>query len=173
METLAACALVIASSAACLTANPAMHQRATGEALVVDSRGYLRQGRAAVDEQDFYEIAGDAAAVQAVRGRRAKIFAAELATQLGVGYGGVAGAVVGGGALAGGIVWTVIDGPIGLIGLIPGALLLTASIVAIPLGFAYAADIGDEMYDPVLPGARAEAAARRYNQRLGRRGRPP
>lgn len=82
------------------------------------------------------------------------------------GAGGIGGIVVGGGALAGGIVWTVDQGPIGLLLLIPGALLLTGSIVAVPVGYAMAASAADELTgEYVLPPERAKAAAKRHNNR--------
>jgi hypothetical protein len=62
-----------------------------------------------------------------------------------VGAGSIAAIVVAGGLLAGGIVWTTTSGPIGLIAVIPGAVLLMASIVAVPLAFVAARDAGAQM----------------------------
>jgi hypothetical protein len=59
--------LVLASG--CLALNPARHVRSTGEALYADTRGY-RQGDEQIDEQDFYELAGDRDAVRRIRARR-------------------------------------------------------------------------------------------------------
>ncbi|HEY4224049.1 MAG TPA: hypothetical protein VGO62_21990 [Myxococcota bacterium] len=160
-----------ASAAGCLTTNPAGLSRTTGEALSVDSHTdppRLRQGSSAIDEQDFYEIAGDAASVQMIRAHRQAIVWKQAGAQLG-GYAGIGGIVVGGGALAGGIVWTVQDGPIGLVALLPGALIVTGSIIAIPVGFASAADYADMESEPLLPSGRALAAAKRYNKTLDRR----
>ncbi|HTJ41524.1 MAG TPA: hypothetical protein VL463_05485 [Kofleriaceae bacterium] len=52
---IATCVLALAGCAS----NLAEGTRATGEALSVDDLGGLRQGRAPIDEQDFYRIAGD------------------------------------------------------------------------------------------------------------------
>jgi hypothetical protein len=49
--------------------------------------------------------------------------------------------------------------------LIPGALLLTGSIVAVPVGYAMAADADELTGEYVLPRERARAAAKRYNSR--------
>lgn len=169
-------ALVALTAGGCLTLNPANQTKATGAPLVVDARGgsyRLLQGRSPIDEQDFYGIAGDGAAQREVRATRNDLVASQIAGQS-AGAGGIGAALAGGGALAGGIVWTAQDGPIGLVLLLPGALLLTAGVVAIPVGYAMAASAADELWQasssPLLPQQRAEAAASRYNRRRSSRG---
>jgi hypothetical protein len=80
---------------------------------------------------------------------------------------GIGGIVVGAGVMAGGIVWTTIAGPIGLVALLPGVGLMMGSIVAVPLAYVYADDAATFMSRPMLPKSRASAAANRYNKRLG------
>lgn len=160
-------ALVLAASssaAGCLSLNPARHPRPSDAELRVDG-GRFYQGGTQLDEQDFYEVAGDKNAVRTIRNHRTALIGEQLGGQA-AGAGGIGGVVVGGAGLAGGIVWTVQDGPIGLVMLIPSALLLTGSIVAIPVGYVAAAEAADELEsgEPLLPLSRAKDAARRRNR---------
>jgi hypothetical protein len=157
--------LVVLLGSGCLTLNPANQVRANGEALRVDDDGALRQGNSEIDEQDFYAIAGDKKALAQVRNHRFDLITTQIAGQV-AGAAGIGGIVIGGGTLAGGIVWTADQGPIGLLLLIPGALVLTGSIIAVPVGYAMAANAADELTtEYVLPRERASAAAKRYNAR--------
>ncbi len=154
-------------STGCLTTNPARGTKATGETLsVVDEVGWHshRQGGRFVDEQDFYAIASDQSAVNAIRKKR-RTLVFEQYVDNAIGLGGIAGIVSGGGLMAAGIVWVVAAGPIGLIALLPGALLMTASIVAVPMGFVAANKAAARMDDPVMSSSRAHSAADAYNGR--------
>jgi hypothetical protein len=63
------------------------------------------------------------------------------------------------------VVWTVEQGPIGLVLLLPSVLLLTGSLGADPVGYASADDAARAMDDPVLPVSRAARAAKRRARR--------
>jgi hypothetical protein len=149
----------------CLTTNPARGVKATGEHLFVTAHGGFRQGDRAIDEQDFYRIAGDTQAVAAVRQRRLNLVAEQMAWQA-AGLAGIGGLVVGAGVMAGGIVWTTVSGPIGLVALLPGVGLFTTSLVLVPLAYVWAADAADAMGAPTFSVERARTVAERYNRRL-------
>jgi hypothetical protein len=161
---LAAAALLAMAvlGAGCLTLNPAQGTRANGDALTTPRPGQYLQGRTPVDAEDFYAIAGDKDAVRRVRNHRAALVGTQMAW-LSVGAVSIPATLAAGGDLAAGIV--VMDDNRGAgIGLVIGsALLMTAGIVGIPLGFALAAQAGNEMWRPVLPHGRAQDAAERYN----------
>jgi hypothetical protein len=156
---------VVVGGNACLTTNPARGVKASGAPLSVTGAGGFRQGDQAIDEQDFYRIAGDTEAVAAVRQRRLNLVAEQMAWQA-TGLAGIGGLVLGAGVTAGGIVWTTTSGPIGLIGLLPGVGLFMSSLVLVPLAYAWAADAADAMTAPTFSIQRARAAAERYNRRL-------
>ncbi len=165
LVVLAGVLVTLAFANGCLTLNPANQVRANGQPLGVDDDGALRQGNSELDEQDFYAISGDKRALQEVRNHRFDLITTQIAGQV-AGAAGIGGIAIGGGTLAGGIVWTVDQGPIGLLLLLPGALVLTGSIIAVPVGYAMAANAADELTgDYVLPQERARAAAKRYNSR--------
>jgi hypothetical protein len=157
--------LVGGGGAGCLTTNPARGVKATGESLSVTGSGGFRQGGQAIDEQDFYKIAGDTQAVAAVRQRRLNLVAEQMAWQA-TGLAGIGGLVLGAGVMAGGIVWTTTSGPIGLVALLPGVGLFMTSLVLVPLAYVWAADAADAMHAPTFTVERARAAADRYNRRL-------
>ncbi len=150
-------------SVGCLTTNPARGVRANGEALSA-SNGRLRQGTAVLDEQDFYTIAGDTAAVGTIQRRRASLTAEQIAWQA-TGLAGIGGIVIGAGGLAAGIVVLDVYGPIGLAVLLPGVFLMTGSIVLVPLAYVWADEAADAMYARTFSTARAREAADRYNDR--------
>lgn len=168
IHRLVAALVVIVSTgggSGCLTTSPAGGARATGEHLSVADNGGFRQGNAAIDEQDFYKIAGDRAAVASVRTRRMNLVAEQVVWQA-LGLAGVGGMLVGGGVMAGGIVWVSTSGPIGLIALLPGVGLFMTSLVMVPLAYSWAADAADAMHRPTFGQDRARTAADRYNRRL-------
>ena len=155
---LALCLVVVVNGAGCLAANPAYGLRPSGEPLSVVGSGQnigFRQGSRPIDEQDFYSIAGDGGAADTIRNRRRSLVVEQMAWQA-VGLAGI-----------GGIVWTTVAGPIGLVALLPGVGLMMGSIVAVPLAYVYADDAASFMSRPMLPKSRATAAANRYNKRLG------
>jgi hypothetical protein len=154
-----------AGGTGCLTTNPARGAKATGEYLSVTEHGGFRQGGQAIDEQDFYRIAGDSLAVAAVRHRRLNLVAEQMAWQA-AGLAGIGGLVLGAGVMAGGIVWTTASGPIGLVALLPGVGLFMTSLVLVPLAYVWAADAADAMTAPTFNVQRARTAADRYNRRL-------
>lgn len=149
----------------CLTVNPATHPRRTNDDLHVSPRSSapFRQGKRPVDEQDFYELAGDRGAVNLIKNERRTLVGTQMAWQ-GMGLLSIAGVGVGAGGLAAGVVWVQQEGPIGLIALLPGTFLMMGSIVAIPLSYVYAADAADAMVEPILPMSRAEKAADKANR---------
>ena len=160
--------VVAMANGGCLTTNPAAFASPTSEELAVMSRGDdfgWTQGSRSIDEQDFYHVAGDAGAVATIRQRRRVLVGDQLAWQA-VGLASISGIVVGGGVMAGGIVWTSESGPVGLLALLPGVGLLMGSVIAVPLAYVYADDAAGMMSAPVLSRSRATATARRYNQRL-------
>ena len=166
---LALCLVVVVNGAGCLAANPAYGLRPSGEPLSVVGSGQnigFRQGSRPIDEQDFYSIAGDGGAADTIRNRRRSLVVEQMAWQA-VGLAGIGGIVVGAGVMAGGIVWTTVAGPIGLVALLPGVGLMMGSIVAVHLAYVYADDAASFMSRPMLPKSRATAAANRYNKRLG------
>lgn len=159
------CAVVVVMAgllgSGCITLNPASQPLSTGEPLRVETygnRAVFRQGRQVLDEQDFYDLAGDRAAVAAVQNRRRELVALQYAWQ-GMGLASIAGTALAGGALAGSIYMVREDIFLGELALVGSALALTGGIVAIPLSYVFAADYADEMYEQVLPTARAERAA--------------
>jgi len=158
-------AVVAVAGTGCLTTNPARGVKATGEYLSVTDAGGFRQGERAIDEQDFYRIAGDTQAVGAVRQRRLNLVAEQMAWQA-AGLAGIGGLVLGAGVMAGGIVWTTVSGPIGLVALLPGVGLFMTSLVLVPLAYVWAADAADAMIAPTFSIQRARTAADRYNRRL-------
>lgn len=160
-------ALACASSPGCLTVGAGGMSSATGEPLSAPSPGHFRQGRAPVDEEDFYAIAGDDLAVRAVQAHRRSLIATQVGGQF-IGYAAIAGLLLGAGALAGGVVLVTEQGPIGLALLVPGTLVMAGSFIAIPLGFVFAANAAAQMSRPVLPHGRALDAADRYNHRAQR-----
>lgn len=141
----------------------------------------------AVDEQDFYELAGDDDAVRQIEQLRADAVKTQefwsLAGPLGIGAGcacgsvlGIAGLVIGGSALlgangAGSSQDLAADGAAGVGGL---ALIGTAPVVVIAgalpaiAGAGYADVAKRTLTNPpyVLPVERARAAAAAYNARL-------
>ena len=171
LDTLLGVVVVVAVAVAdggCLTTNPAAFVHPTGEELTVmgsgDDFGFT-QGSRAIDEQDFYHVAGDAGAVASIQQRRRVLVGDQLAWQA-VGLASIGGIVVGGGVMAGGIVWTAESGPVGLLALLPGVGLLMGSVIAVPLAYVYADDAAGMMSSPMLSRSRAVATANRYNKRL-------
>ena len=80
--------LVLALAASgCLTLNPASHPRTTNARLHVEG-GRFFQGRNQIDEQDFYELAGDKDAVKKIQARRRGLVGTQLGGQA-AGAGGI------------------------------------------------------------------------------------
>jgi hypothetical protein len=78
--------LALAASG-CLTLNPASHPRTTNARLHVEG-GRFFQGRNQIDEQDFYELAGDKDAVKKIQARRRGLVGTQLGGQA-AGAGGI------------------------------------------------------------------------------------
>lgn len=151
----------------CLTVAGSGMARESDDPLTAPKHGLFLQGRTAIDEQDFYALAGDKQAVRVIEDHRAALVAAQVSGQA-VGYAGIAGTLLGAGALGAGVAWRDENKLVGLPLIIPGAVLMMVSFVAIPLGFGDAADAADAMSRPILPHGRALDAADQYNRSHGR-----
>ncbi len=166
LPTVLAIALVGVGASGCLTVAGSGLNDATGDSLAAPAPGDFRQGRSRIDEEDFYRIAGDARAVEAIRQHRAGLVNEQIWLQV-LAYSGIPAIVASSVALGGGIVMlSEYDNDLGIALVVPGALLLMGSIAAIPLGLVYAEEAGEEMLYPVLPHERALDAADRYNAAL-------